>query len=80
LALDYLAFDGYYEFAAGLFGFGVSCGLRLFVENYLDYAGAIADVQEKEIAEVAAAMDPAHYDGVVAGVGGAQGAAVVGAF
>jgi hypothetical protein len=80
LALDYSTFDGYYEFAAGLFGFGVGLRLRLFVEDDLDDAGAVAEVEEEEIAEVAAAMDPAHYDGVVAGVGGAESAAVVGAF
>jgi hypothetical protein len=58
----------------------VGCGLRFFVEDHLDDAGAVADVEEEQIAEVAAAMDPAHYDGRFAGVGGAEGAAVVGAF
>ena len=57
-------------------------GFRLcfFVEDDLDDAGAVADVEEEEIAEVAAAGYPAQDDGVFAGVGGAQGAAVVGAF
>jgi hypothetical protein len=71
LALNDLPFDGYYEFAAGLFGFGVGLRLRFFVEHDLDDAGAVADVEEEQVAEVAAAMDPAHYDGVGAGVGGA---------
>ena len=50
LALDYLAFYGYYEFAAGLFGFGVGFGLRFLVEDDLDYAGAVADVEEEQVA------------------------------
>jgi hypothetical protein len=80
LALDYLALDGDYEFASRLLGLGVGLRLRFFVEDDLDDAGAVADVEEEQVAEVAAAMHPAHYDGVFAGVGGAQGAAVVGAF
>jgi hypothetical protein len=32
-------------------------------------AGAVAKVEEEEIAEVAAAMDPAHDNGGLAGVG-----------
>ncbi len=80
LALDYIAFDGDDEFAAGLLGLGVGCGLRFFVEDNLHDAGAVADVEKEQIAEVAAAVHPAHDDGVLAGVGGAQGAAVVGAF
>ncbi len=79
LALDYVALDSDDELAARLFGFGVGCGLRFFVEDDLHDAGAVAEVKEEEIAEVAAAMHPAHNDGVVAGVGGTEGAAVVGA-
>jgi hypothetical protein len=79
LACDDFAFDGDNEFAAHLFGFGVRLGLRFLVEDDLNDAGAIANVEEEKIAEVAAAMDPAHDDGGSAGVGGAQGAAVVGA-
>ena len=54
-------------------------GLRFFVEDDLDDAGAVADVQEEEIAQVAALGYPAQDYGVFAGVGGAQGAGVVGA-
>jgi hypothetical protein len=71
LALDDLAFDGDDEFAAGLLGFRVGFGLRFLVENDLDDAGAVADIEEEQVAEVAATMHPAHDDGVVAGVGGA---------
>jgi len=49
LALDYLAFDGDYEFAAGLLGFGVGGRLGFFVEDDLDYAGAVADVQKRRL-------------------------------
>ena len=77
LPLDDFAFDGDHKFAARLLGFGVRGGLRLFVEDDLDDAGAVANVEEEQIAEVAAAGDPAHDDGVAAFVGGAQCAAVV---
>ncbi len=80
LALDDFAFDGDDVFAAHVFGFGVRFGLRLLVEDNLDDSGAVADVEEKQIAEVAATMDPTHDDGVAVGVGGAEGAAVVGSF
>jgi len=68
------------EFAAHVLGFGVRFALRFLVENDLDDAGAVADVKEEQIAEVAAAMDPTHDGGVAVGVGGAEGAAVVCAF
>ncbi len=77
MAPDDLAFDGDDEFAARLLGFGVSFGLRLFVEDHLNDAGAVAHVEKEQIAEVAAAMDPAHDDGIAAFVGGTKGAAVV---
>jgi hypothetical protein len=80
LACDDFAFDGDNEFASHLFGFSVRRGLRFLVEDDLDNAGAIANVEEEKIAEVAAAMDPAQDDGVVSGVGAAEGAAVVSAF
>jgi hypothetical protein len=53
------------------------CGLRLLVEDHLDDAGAVAHVEKEQIAEVAAARDPAQYEGVAAFVFGAQFAAVV---
>ncbi len=77
LARDDFAFDGDDVFAADVFGFAVRFGLRLFVKDDLDDAGAIANVEEEEISEVAAASDPAHHDGVFVGVGGAEIAAVV---
>ena len=59
LALDYFAFDRDYVFAADVFGFGVGFGLRFFVEDDLDDAGAVADVEEEEVAQVAALGYPA---------------------
>ena len=58
-----------------LLALGVAVGRELFVENDLGDAGAVAQVEEDEIAVVAAAVDPAHQDHLFAGVGGAQFAA-----
>ena len=77
LTKHHFAFDGEDVFAAYVFGLGVGFGLRLFVEDNLDDAGAIAEVEKEQIAEVATASDPAHHDGVFVGVGGAEIAAVV---
>ena len=77
LPRDDFAFDRHDVLAADVLGFGVRFGLRLFVEDHLDDAGAIANVEEEEITEVAAASDPAHHDGVFVGVGGAESAAIV---
>jgi hypothetical protein len=44
-------------------------------ENQLRHAVAIAQVNEESPAQVAAAMDPAHQQGALAGIGGAQFAA-----
>jgi hypothetical protein len=55
-------------------------GADLRVENDLRNASAVAQFEEDEIAVVAAAVDPAHQDHLLAGVGGSQIAAHVGAF
>ena len=80
MARDHFAFDGDDVFAADVVGLGVGFGIGFFIEDDLHDAGAIADVEEEEIAEVATLGDPAEDDGVFAGVGGAKGAAVVCAF
>ena len=59
LARDDFAFDGNDVFAADVFGFAVGFGLSFFVEDDLDDAGAVADVEEEEIAEIAALGYPA---------------------
>jgi hypothetical protein len=77
LAKDDFAFDGDDVLAADVFGFGMRVGLRLFIEDDLNDAGTIAEIEEEEIAEVASTSDPAHHDGVFVGVGGAEIAAVI---
>ena len=77
LPLDDLAFDRHHEFAAHLLGFRMRSGLRFFVEHHLHDASSVAHVEKKQIAQVAAPMDPAHHDGVAALVLGAQFTAVL---
>ena len=60
---------------AHLLALGVAVGGELLVEDDLGDAGAVAQVEEDEVAVVAAAVDPAHEDHLLAGVGGAQVAA-----
>jgi hypothetical protein len=49
---------------AGGVGLGVG-GADFFVEDDLRDAGAVADVEEDEVAVVAPAIDPAHEDDVL---------------
>ena len=49
----------------------------LLVEDDLGDAGAVAEVEEDEVAVVAAAVDPAHEDYVLAGLFDAEVAALV---
>ena len=60
---------------AHLLALGVAVGGQLLVEHDLADAGAVAQVEEDEVAVVAAAVDPAHDDHLLTGVGGAQFAA-----
>jgi len=78
--LDDITLDADDELAAHVFGFGVSFGLRLFVEDDLNDSGAVAHVKEKQITKVAAARNPAKNDSRLVSVGGAQRSAVVCAF
>ena len=52
-------------------------GVALGVKNNLRYAGAIAEINEEQVAVVAATVHPSHEDGFLAGVGRAEGAAHV---
>ncbi len=52
---------------------------ELLIEHDLGDAGAVAEVEEDEVAVVAAAVDPAHEDDVFAGLFGAEISAHVGA-
>ena len=63
-----------------LLALGVAVGRELLVEHDLGDAGAVAQVEEDEVAVIAAAVDPAHQHHLFAGVGGAQCAAEMRAF
>ena len=54
---------------------GVAVGNQLLVQHNLADAGAVAQVEKDQVAVVAAAVDPAHQNNLLAGVGGAQFAA-----
>jgi hypothetical protein len=54
--------------------------MKLLVEDNLRDAGAVADVDENELAQIATAMDPAEQHDVFFRVRCAQGAAEVSAF
>ncbi len=45
---------------------------ELDVDDDLGDAGAVAQINEDDVAEVAAAVDPSHEDGFLAGIGGAE--------
>jgi hypothetical protein len=77
LPFENFAFHGDHEFAARLLGFRVRRGLRLFVEDHLHDAGAIAHIKKKQIAEVAPPRHPTHHDRVAAFVRDPQFPAVV---
>ena len=80
VAQAHLAHGGDDVLGPHLFALRVALGSELFVEHHLGNAAAVAHVEEDQVAVIAAAVDPAHQDHVFAGVGGAQIAAVVGAF
>ena len=75
VAQAHLADGGDDVLGADLLAFGVAVGGQLLVEHNLGDAGAVAQIEEDEVAVVAAAVDPAHQDHLLAGVGGAQVAA-----
>ncbi len=55
-------------------------GRELLIQNNLGDAGAIAQIEEDEVAVIAAPVDPAHENDLLACVGGAQCAAEMRAF
>ena len=55
----------------------VNCRVQFLVADNLGDARAIAHVNEDKIAQIAAAIDPSHEHGFLAGIGGAQRAAHV---
>jgi hypothetical protein len=58
-------------------GFFVDGAIAFGIEDDLRYAGAVAEIDEQQVAVVAAAVDPSHEDGFFTGVGGAQSTAHV---
>ena len=72
LPANHLSFDGDDEFRAQLFGLFVRFGMQLFIEDDLRDSSAVAQINEDQLAEIAAAMHPTHEDDIVIGVGCAQ--------
>ena len=66
------------ELAAQLAGQGVRARVDVRLEDHLREAAAVAQVDEDAAAVIAARGDPTEEHDALAGVGGAQGAAVVG--
>ena len=64
-------------FGPDVFALGVPLRRDLLVEDDLADTAAVAQVEKDEIAVVAAAVDPAHQDNLLASVGGAQFAAMM---
>ena len=63
-----------------LLGLGVRLGMQLLVEDNLSESGAVAQIDENQLAQIAPAMDPTHQHDVFVRVGRAQIAAIVCAF
>ena len=80
LPAQHFPFDRDHKFRAQLFGLRVRLGMQLLIEDDLGDSGAVAQIDENQLAQIAAAMHPAHQHDVFIGVGCAQIAAVVGAF
>ena len=68
---------GDHEFVAQRFRFLVHGGIQFVIENDLRHAGAVAQVDEDNLAEVAAAVDPSHEHNFFSGVGGPKRSAHV---
>ena len=75
-----VADDGDDELRAHGAGLLVHCGAGVGGDDDLGDAGAVAQVEEDEVAEVAPLVDPAHENNFRAGVGGAQLAAHMSTF
>ncbi len=72
--------DGDDELGAHGLGLGVHGRAGFGGDDDLGDAAAVAQIEEDEVAEIAAAVDPSHeYDGG-AGIGGAEGSAHMSAF
>ena len=58
-----------HEFVAQRFRFFVYGGVQFVVEHHLGHAGAVAQIDEDDLAQVAAAVDPSHEHNFFAGIG-----------
>ena len=76
-AADDAAFHGHDEFGAELLGLGVGVGGGVLVEDHLDNAGAVAQVDKDQVAQVAPPRNPTHQDDIATVVADAQRAAVM---
>ena len=71
------AFDRYDVFETEQFGLLVDVGVGVHAEDHLRHALAVTQVNEDHAAQIAAAVDPAHQQDALAGVGQAQRSAVM---
>ena len=62
-----------------MLGLRVTFGSKVLVEDNLRDAGTVTQVEEDEIAVIAATIDPAHQHNVFAGIAGAKLPAGMGA-
>ena len=61
-----------HEFIAQLFRFLVHRGIQFVIEYDLGYAGAVAEIDEDDLAKVATPVDPSHEHNFLACVGEPQ--------
>jgi hypothetical protein len=60
-------------------GLRVTFGREVLIEDDLGDAGAVAEVEEDEVAVIAASVDPPHQHNIFAGIAGAKLTAGMGA-
>src|SRR5208283_1635082 len=75
VALFYSADGGDDVFVAEFFGLGVDGGIEFVAENDLRHASTVAEIDENNLAEIAAPVHPSHEDGFFACVSEAKGPA-----
>ena len=76
VAQAHLAHRGDHVLRPHLLALGVALGREFLVEHHLGNAAAVAQVEEDQVAVVAPPVHPAHHHHGLAGVGGAQFAAL----
>ena len=76
LPAHHAPFDSHHEFRPQLFGLGVRLGMLLLVEHDLRNAGAVAQVDENQLPQIAPPMHPAHQHHIGIGVRRSQRPAI----